>query len=71
MFHSYEDDTIAGEGLQIFTYARHLWAIEKWGFFRVSHLLWNGASIYNDHILGHIPLTHVAERLAVELWLPN
>ena len=30
-FHSYGDVTIAGEGLQILTYARHLWQLSNEG----------------------------------------
>ena len=39
-------------------------------FFSVSQLLWHGASVYNGHIRGHVTLTPIAERLAVELSLP-
>ena len=45
-------------------------AIEQWGFFRVPHLLWHGASVYNGHLRGPVTLTPIAERLAVELSLP-
>ena len=41
-----------------------LMTIEQWGFFRMPHLLWHGASVYNGH------LTPFAERLAVELSIP-
>ena len=64
-FHSFGDITIAGEGLQILTYARHLWR-----FFSVLHLRWHGASVYNGHLRGPVTLTPNAERLAVELSLP-
>ena len=30
-FYSYGDVTITGEGLQIFTYARHSWSLSSWG----------------------------------------
>ena len=46
-----------------------LMAIEQWGFFSVSHLLWHGASVYNGHLRGPVTLTPFAERLAVELSL--
>ena len=49
---------IAGEGLHIVTYGRHLW------FLSVSHLMWHGASVYTGH-LGI--LTRNVEHLAVEL----
>ena len=44
-------------------------AIEQWGFFRVSHLLWHGASVYNynGHLRGPLTLTLIAERSAVGL----
>ena len=45
-------------------------AVEQWGFFSVSHLLWHGASVYNGHPRGSVTLTTIAERLAVELSLP-
>ena len=44
-------------------------AIEQRGFFSVPHLLWNGASVYNDHLWGPVTLTPTAERLAAELSL--
>ena len=47
-----------------------LMAIEQWGFFSVSHLLWHGPSLYNGHLQGPVTLTPVAERLAVVLSLP-
>ena len=46
-----------------------LMAIEQWGFLSVPHLLWHGAFIYIGHLRGPVTLTHVAERLAVELSL--
>ena len=46
-------------------------AIEQWVFLSVSHVLWHGASIYNCHIRGLVTLTPFAERLAVELSLPD
>ena len=33
IFHSYKDVTIAGEGLQILTYARHSWPLSSEGSF--------------------------------------
>ena len=47
-----------------------LMAIEQWGFFSVPHLLWHGVSVYNYHLRGPVPLTPIAERLAVELSVP-
>ena len=47
-----------------------LLAIEQWGFFNVSHLLWHGTSVYDSHLRRSMSLTLVVERLAVELSLP-
>ena len=47
-----------------------LMAIEQWGFFSISYLLWYGASINNGDLRGPITLTPIAERLAMELSLP-
>ena len=48
----------------------HTMAIEQWGFFNVSHLLWHDASISNCNLREPMTLTPVTERLAVELSLP-
>ena len=45
MFHSYGDVTIAGEGLQIFTYARHSWTLSSGVFFNVPHPLRQGPTV--------------------------
>ena len=37
---------------------------------RHSHPLRHGPNLYNGHLQGLVTLTHVAERLAVELSLP-
>ena len=47
-----------------------LMATEQWWYFSVQHLLWHGASVYNDHLRGPVILTPIAERLTVELSLP-
>ena len=70
IFHSFGDVIITGEWLQHFTLARHFMAIESWGFFRVPHLLWHWASVYNCHLRGPLTLTLNCERLAVELSIP-
>ena len=36
IFHSFGDVTFAGEGLQILSYAQHLWPLSSKGLFRVS-----------------------------------
>ena len=46
-------------------------AIEQWRFFSVPHLLWHGASVYNGHLRGPVTFTLIAERLAMELSLPD
>ena len=48
--HSFEDVTITSEGLQILTYAPALMTFVQWGFFIVSNLLWQGASVSNGHL---------------------
>ena len=40
-----------------------LMAIEQWGFFSVPHLVWHGASVYNDHLRRPVTLTLIAERV--------
>ena len=63
IFHSYGDVTIAGEGLQIWTYVRHSWPLSSEGnVFSVPHLLCHGASVYNGHLRGPETLTPIAER---------
>ena len=39
-----------------------LMAIQQWGFFCVSHLLWHGASVYNCHLRRIVTLTPTAKR---------
>ena len=71
IYHSYEEFTIAGEGLHAnFDLCSVLMAIEPWGFFSVPHLLWHGASVYDGHLRGPVTLTPIAERFALELSLP-
>ena len=65
IFHSYGDVTIAGERLQILTYARHAWPLSSEG-----SLTCHGPTLYSGHIRGPVTLTPVAERLAAELSLP-
>ena len=64
----YGDITIAGEGLQILTYARHSWPLSSEN--SLAHLLLHRASFYNGHLQGPVTLTPIAEHLAVELSLP-
>ena len=40
-----------------------LMAIGEWGYFRVPHLLWHGASVFNIHLRRPVTLTLIAERL--------
>ena len=46
-----------------------LMVIEQWLLFSMSHLLWNGVSVYDGHLRGPETITIIAERLAVELSL--
>ena len=55
IFHSYGDVTTTGEGLQILTYARHLWPLSSEDSL---HLLWRGASVYNGHLSPRTRYTH-------------
>ena len=48
-----------------------LLAIEQWGFFSVAHILWHGASGFYGHLRGHVTFTPNANRLAMELLLPD
>ena len=45
-------------------------AIEQEGLFKLPHLLWHGASVYNGYLRGPVTLTPVAEHLTVQLSLP-
>ena len=45
--------------------------IEQWEFFSVPHLLWQEAYVYNGHLHGPVTLKPDAERLAVDLSLPD
>ena len=53
----------------IFDICSALMVIEHLRFCSVPHLLWHGASVYNGHLRGPVPLTPIAELLAVELTL--
>ena len=70
IFHSFEDVTIAGEGLQILTYVRHLWPLSSEGSLACHAFCDTGHAfiivISEDVCHSH----HNAERLAVELSLP-
>ena len=73
IFHSYVDVTIAGEGLQILTYARHSWPLSSEGSLRchtccdtglsfimvISEDLWHSQLLPSDwHICSHIIVQH-------------
>ena len=64
IFRSFGDVTIVGEGLQILTYAGHLWPLSS-----ESSLTCHGESVYNGHFRGPVTLTPIAELLAEELSL--
>ena len=73
-FHLFEDVTITGEGLQIWTNAWHSWPLS----IEVSlacHTYCDKGHLFIMVIMvimvqGHVTLTPVAEHLAVELSLP-
>ena len=62
IFQSYGDVTIAGEGLQFFTYARHSWPLSSEGSLTCHTYCYTGLSFIMVISDTH---THVAERLAV------
>ena len=66
------DVILTDEGLQTMNYDLHsaFMAIKQWGFFSVPYLLWHGASFYNCHLRGSMPLKPIAQRLEVERSLP-
>ena len=68
IFHSYGDVTIAGEGLQILTYARHSWPLSSEGFLLATPTVTRGF-VYNGHLREPVILTPIAERSAVDLSL--
>ena len=56
IFHSYGDVIIAGEGLKILTFARHLWPLSSEGSL-ACYIYCDGTSIYNDHLRGPVKLS--------------
>ena len=48
IFYSLGDVTSAGKGVQIFTFARHLWPLSSDG--SLATLLWHGTSLYNGAV---------------------
>ena len=69
IFHSY-GDVIAGEGLQLLTYARHSWPLSSEGSAPWHTQCDTGLTfIPYDHFRRLVTLTPNAERLAVELSL--
>ena len=42
----------------------------QWVFFNVPHLLWQGTPVHDGKLRGPVLLTHILERLAVDLSLP-
>ena len=69
IFHSYEDVTITGEELRIFTNIRHSSPLSSEGSLACHIYCDHEASVYNCHLRGHVTLTPVAKRLAMELSL--
>ena len=70
IFHSHGHVTIALWRPANIDLCSAFMAIEQWGFSNVPHLLWHGASVYNSHLQWPVPVTPIAQRLAVELLLP-
>ena len=69
IYHSLEDVTISGEGLHIFTYARHLWPLSSEGSF-ACHTYYDTGRPFIMVISENPWHTPIAERLAGELSLP-
>ena len=67
---SFGDDTIAGEGLGILTYARHLGPLSSQGSLACQTYCDTGHPFYTGHLRGPVALIPNAERLSVELSLP-
>ena len=65
-FHSFVEVTITGKGLQILTYARHLWPLSS-EFFNVPHILWRGSTLYYGQLIFEDPWHSPVE---VKLSLP-
>ena len=60
----YGDVTITGEGLIIFTYARHLWPLSSESSLACHPYCtctWHGAPVYNGHLRGPMTITSIAE----------
>ena len=61
---------MTGEGLQLLTFARHLWPLSSEGSFIGATPTVTGHSNYNGHLRGPaVTLTLFLERLAVDLLL--
>ena len=69
-FHSFGDVPIAGEGLLILTYARHLLPLSSEGSVACHTYCDVGHLFYTGHLRGPMTLIPNAERLAVELSQP-
>ena len=70
ILHSFGDVPIAGEGLLILTYARHLLPLSSEGSVACHTYCDVGHLFYTGHLRGPMTLIPNAERLAVELSLP-
>ena len=64
------DVTISVEGLQILTYAPHLWPLGSEGSLACHTYCGTGHPYNNGHLRGPVTLTPNDERFAVELSLP-
>ena len=62
IFDSYGDVTIAGERLQIVTYAWHLWSLSSKGSLACHTYCDTGHPFMMGHLRGPVTLTPIAER---------
>ena len=66
IFHSFGDVTIAGKGLQILTYAGHLWPLSSEGSLACKTYCDTGQPDYNGHLRLPVTLTPIAKWVAKE-----
>ena len=72
IFHSYWDVTITGMATNFDLCSAYCHRTVRPGSLACHTyiVLWHWPSIYNGHLRGHVTLTPISERLAVELSLP-
>ena len=69
IFHSFGDVAFAGEGLQILTYARHLWPLSSEGSL-ACHTRGTNLFNYNGHLQEPVTLAPNTKRFAIDMLLP-